>query len=140
MKILFLAILTGISFLVSVPETPMENQKNDCSFMVVEKITFGIDQIMASSFNDTIKTMHITVVNRCKTCKPTGPDYCPLVVTNKNNDTIAVAAINGIPRKYKDKRTYQVNAYKKNWEKNPSPENLRISISPYCNELLLKLK
>jgi len=141
MKLLILAILTTFSLSTSSPTEKQPQPKYDCKIMVVEKITFGIDEIMASSFNDTIKTMNIKIVNRCKKCNTDGPDYVPLIIRNENNDTIAATTINGIPLKYKDSRTYQVQAYKKrNWGKNPDISKLKISMPPYCDELMIKLR
>lgn len=141
MKAFYFFLFTYLTLVSTLPNNLIPEPKYDCNILIVEKITFGIDKIMAETFNDTIQTMNITIVNRCKKCYTEGPDYVPLIVRNENNDTIAATTINGIPTKYKDSRTYMVSAYrKKNWGKNPEISKLKISMPPYCEELIIKLR
>ncbi|MFZ5551795.1 MAG: hypothetical protein ACOZCO_01670 [Bacteroidota bacterium] len=126
-------------FLFALFFNPAILQPKDCSFLTVEKIKFGIDRVMAESFHDTIPVMHITIVNRCKKCEVKGPDYCPLIVLNENNDTIASSAINGVPRKYKASRTYQVTARNKEKWVQPDVSKIKIQLLPYCKDLPVKL-
>ncbi len=136
MRLFFLVIFLNPFFLSSFAQTKKPAENKWCTAFSVEKIVMGIDTNTILLFPDTVSTFFVTISNKCNDCKINGPDYCLLSVLDFNADTLGTVAINGVPRKFNETRTYPAFARTK-FNKSPDVTKLIIVLPPYCDNLKL---
>lgn len=138
-KVIYLILFSILFSFSSIAQNKEPSGNEYCNAFAIEKITLGIDTNHFQVYHDTVRTIYVTIINTCRSCKIEGPDYCLLSVIDMNNDTVGSVSINGVPEKYKDRRTYPAFAYKK-WKKTPDIKKLIVSLPPYCNRIKYMIK